>query len=65
MWDLLALLNTLKDKGSIPTEESGPIKGEYREGNQTKLEDVSIVTPDGLVLVEGLRAWLIPLTTNG
>jgi ABC-type uncharacterized transport system fused permease/ATPase subunit len=76
VWDLLALLETLQDKGAAaprkPTiprliegggrggggeeedEGSTALRGEYEESDHTKLEDVSIVTPDGLVLVEGL-----------
>jgi ATP-binding cassette subfamily D (ALD) long-chain fatty acid import protein len=78
VWDLLALLETLQDKGAAasrqPTisrriegggsgeggggeevdEGATALRGEYEESDHTKLEDVSIVTPDGLVLVEGL-----------
>jgi hypothetical protein len=66
VWDLLALLETLQDKGAVSRkpalariedeEQLTSLRGEYEESDHTKLEDVSIVTPDGLVLVEGKTA---------
>lgn len=52
VWDLLALLDTLQAKPGDNDETA--IRAEYEQGESTKFEEVSIVTPDGLVLVEGM-----------
>jgi len=59
VWDLLALLETLQDKDAIckrfqhMPESDLTLSGEYEESDHIKFDNVSIVTPDGVVLVEG------------